>query len=145
MESLIPSDDPPTTIPPIPSSNTSDSGDSAYIALQPTTPSAPGTARTLRRWRDWIRSDFIVLPCDITPPPSLPLTKLMNRHRNQTGSLVTSLWYEKSEVELKDPDGESRAGERGEAREEARQWDGDRGYSEAKRDGDANDGSPSSP
>jgi hypothetical protein len=79
--------------------------DEAYIAVGGAAETA-GTARILRRWRDWIRSDFVVLPCDITPPPSLPLTKLLNRHRNQSGSLVTSLWYEKTEVELKDPDGE---------------------------------------
>ncbi|KAJ9114244.1 hypothetical protein QFC22_005696 [Naganishia vaughanmartiniae] len=78
--------------------------DEAYIAVGGAAETA-GTARILRRWRDWIRSDFVVLPCDITPPPSLPLTKLLNRHRNQSGSLVTSLWYEKTEVELKDPDG----------------------------------------
>lgn len=87
------------------STSSEDSNDSDYIAINPATPETSGTARILRRWRDWIRSDFVVLPCDISPPASLPLAKLLNRHRNQTGSLVTSLWYEKSEVELKDPDG----------------------------------------
>ncbi|KAJ9092432.1 hypothetical protein QFC21_006814 [Naganishia friedmannii] len=92
----------------ISSANVDDSSDEededeAYIAVGGAADTA-GTARILRRWRDWIRSDFVVLPCDITPPASLPLTKLLNRHRNQSGSLVTSLWYEKTEVELKDPD-----------------------------------------
>ena len=53
-----------------------------------------------------LQSDFIVLPCDLTLPPSLLLSSLTSRHRNQPGSLVTSLWYEKSELELKDPDGQ---------------------------------------
>lgn len=111
METLIPSD------PAVAASNggptrddscTSSSSESEDSdAFLPLSPDSVGTARILRRWRDWIRSDFVVLPCDISPPPSLPLVKLLNRHRNQTGSLVTSLWYEKSEVELRDADGES--------------------------------------
>ncbi|KAI5451693.1 Translation initiation factor eIF-2B subunit gamma [Naganishia albida] len=108
METLIPSD------PAVAASNggptrddscTSSSSESEDSdAFLPLSPESVGTARILRRWRDWIRSDFVVLPCDISPPPSLPLVKLLNRHRNQTGSLVTSLWYEKSEVELRDSD-----------------------------------------
>lgn len=46
------------------------------------------------------------MPCDLTVPSNLALSSLTNRHRNQPGSLVTSLWYEKSELELKDPDGQ---------------------------------------
>jgi translation initiation factor eIF-2B subunit gamma len=117
METLIPTkpadDKPDPTSSGVPhDSSSSDSEDSDFIAVG-ASPETVGTARILRRWRDWIRSDFVVLPCDITPPPSLPLTKLLNRHRNQTGSLVTSLWYEKSEVELKDADGELRVVGRG--------------------------------
>jgi translation initiation factor eIF-2B subunit gamma len=52
-----------------------------------------------------VQADFIVLPCDITLPSTITLSALINRHRNQLGSLVTSLWYEKAELELKDPDG----------------------------------------
>lgn len=65
----------------------------------------PGTARILRRWRDFIHSDFVVLPCDISPPPDLRLEQLLDIHRSTVGSLVTSLWYEKGELELKDQDG----------------------------------------
>lgn len=64
-----------------------------------------GTGRVLRRWRDHIKGDFVVLPCDLSPPPALSLSSLLDQHRNQMGSLVTSLWYEKGELELKDGDG----------------------------------------
>lgn len=47
----------------------------------------------------------MVLPCDLSPPPALSLSSLLDQHRNQMGSLVTSLWYEKGELELKDGDG----------------------------------------
>jgi translation initiation factor eIF-2B subunit gamma len=104
METLIPTDPIPSSSNPTKDDSSSDSEDADFLAVAPDT---VGTARILRRWRDWIRADFVVLPCDISPPPSLPLVKLLNRHRNQTGSLVTSLWYEKSEVELRDADGES--------------------------------------
>lgn len=51
------------------------------------------------------QSDFVILPCDLTPPSTIALSSLLNRHRSQSGSLLTSLWYEKGESELKDPDG----------------------------------------
>lgn len=103
-------------------SDSDDAGGVELIGLGGT--GTPGTARILRRWRDWVRvsyavrncpisrlkdllqSDFIVLPCDLTLPPYLSLSSITSRHRNQPGSLVTSLWYEKSELELKDPDGQ---------------------------------------
>ena len=51
------------------------------------------------------QTDFIVLPCYITLPSTITLSALINRHRNQLGSLATSMWYEKAELELRDPDG----------------------------------------
>lgn len=51
------------------------------------------------------QTDFVVLPCDLSPPPALPLSSVLDRHRNQAGSLVTSLWYEKGDLEINDNDG----------------------------------------
>jgi hypothetical protein len=40
----------------------------------------------------------------LSPPESLHLDDILNTHRGQAGSLVTSMWYQKDELELKDPD-----------------------------------------
>lgn len=86
----------------------------------------PNTARILRRWREWIKSDFVVLPCDLSPPSlaianlgagaqagssktasgGVELRQLLDKHRLEEGSLVTSCWREKTEADLKDDDGE---------------------------------------
>ncbi|KAH9858869.1 UDP-3-O-glucosamine N-acyltransferase, partial [Lenzites betulinus] len=58
---------------------------------------APGTCTLLRQFSSRIKSDFIVLPCDFVPPPSLSLTQLLNKFRTETtydGSIATTCFYE---------------------------------------------------
>lgn len=56
-----------------------------------------------------MQADFVVLPCDITPPSEVPLSDLLDKHRNQAESLLTSLWYEKGDLEIKDPENQEAA------------------------------------
>ncbi|WVF69850.1 hypothetical protein IAT40_004631 [Kwoniella sp. CBS 6097] len=56
-----------------------------------------GTARLLRRFKNWIRSDFVLLPCDLSPPVSLPLTSILDRHRSSPDAVLTSVFYEPTE------------------------------------------------
>lgn len=56
---------------------------------------AVGTCIILRSFADRITKDFIVLPCDFFPPPSLPLNKILNKYRADNacrGSLATICW-----------------------------------------------------
>ncbi|KAL4074000.1 nucleotide-diphospho-sugar transferase [Scleroderma citrinum] len=54
-----------------------------------------GTCSVLRHFSSRIKGDFVLLPCDFIPPPSLPLSKLLNKFRTETmsdGALMTALW-----------------------------------------------------
>jgi translation initiation factor eIF-2B subunit gamma len=51
----------------------------------------------LRHFSNRITGDFIIVPCDLVTPPSLPLTKLLNKFRTDTtsnGAVVTCCWFE---------------------------------------------------
>ncbi|TIC15383.1 hypothetical protein E3Q14_00363 [Wallemia mellicola] len=55
------------------------------------------TADWLRHFKDEIKTDFVVLPCDILPPKSLPLSKVLESYRrSKSNTLITSLHYENS-------------------------------------------------
>ncbi|WWC59419.1 uncharacterized protein I303_101975 [Kwoniella dejecticola CBS 10117] len=56
-----------------------------------------GTARLLRRFKNWIRTDFVLLPCDLSPPSSLPLTSILDKHRSSPDAVLTSVFYEPPE------------------------------------------------
>ncbi|WVQ97901.1 hypothetical protein IAU59_005018 [Kwoniella sp. CBS 9459] len=56
-----------------------------------------GTARLLRRFKNWIRTDFVLLPCDLSPPASLSLTSILDRHRASPDAVLTSVFYEPTE------------------------------------------------
>ncbi|TIB66366.1 hypothetical protein E3P78_00120 [Wallemia ichthyophaga] len=52
------------------------------------------TADWLRHFAHLINSDFIILPCDIIPPPSLPLSSLLQQHKtSHYNTLITCLLY----------------------------------------------------
>ena len=58
---------------------------------------AGGTCSVLRHFANRITGDFIVLPSDFIPPPSLKLSVLLDKFRVDSatdGSLMTTLWYE---------------------------------------------------
>lgn len=44
------------------------------------------------------QTDFILLPCDFLPPPSLSLTTLLDAHRSRPSPTLTSLFYERAEL-----------------------------------------------
>ncbi|KAG1895562.1 UDP-3-O-glucosamine N-acyltransferase [Suillus fuscotomentosus] len=82
------------------SQSSSASFSSVHIDLQTFDESqelSAGTCSVLRHFANRIKEDFILIPCDFIPPPSLPLSKLLNKFRTDTmsdGSIVTSCWYE---------------------------------------------------
>lgn len=82
------------------SQSSSASFSSVHIDLQTFDESqelSAGTCSVLRHFASRIKEDFILIPCDFIPPPSLPLSKLLNKFRTDTmsdGSIVTSCWYE---------------------------------------------------
>ena len=56
-----------------------------------------GTCSILRTFAHRIDRDFVVLPCDFIPPPSLQLSNVLNKFRMESaadGSILTSTWYE---------------------------------------------------
>ena len=56
-----------------------------------------GTGSILRTFAHRIDRDFVVLPCDFIPPPSLQLSNVLNKFRMESasdGSILTSTWYE---------------------------------------------------
>lgn len=60
---------------------------------------AAGTCTLLRHFSSRIQSDFIILPCDFVPPPSLGLIQLLNKFRTEStydGSIATVCFYESS-------------------------------------------------
>ncbi|KAF7315369.1 UDP-3-O-[3-hydroxymyristoyl] glucosamine N-acyltransferase [Mycena indigotica] len=55
-----------------------------------------GTCTLLRHFSSRIARDFVLLPCDFIPPPSLPLSTLLNKFRTDTasdGSIATTCWF----------------------------------------------------
>ncbi|KAK8846815.1 hypothetical protein IAR55_005903 [Kwoniella newhampshirensis] len=56
-----------------------------------------GTARLLKRFRNYIKTDFVLLPCDLAPPTSLPLKSILDRHRSSPDAVLTSVFYEPAE------------------------------------------------
>lgn len=55
-----------------------------------------GTCALLRQFSNRIPEDFVIVPCDFMPPPSLPLSILLNKFRADTLSeacLATTCWY----------------------------------------------------
>ncbi|KAI6108801.1 nucleotide-diphospho-sugar transferase [Pisolithus croceorrhizus] len=56
-----------------------------------------GTCSVLKHFSSRIKEDFVILPCDFIPPPSLSLSKLLNKFRIETmsdGAIVTTCWFE---------------------------------------------------
>lgn len=56
-----------------------------------------GTGSILRTFAHRIDRDFVVLPCDFIPPPSLQLSTVLNKFRMESasdGSILASTWYE---------------------------------------------------
>jgi hypothetical protein len=43
------------------------------------------------------QSDFILLPCDISPPSTLPLASILDKHRSSPTAVLTALFYEAAE------------------------------------------------
>ncbi|KAG6844345.1 hypothetical protein H0H87_007621 [Tephrocybe sp. NHM501043] len=55
-----------------------------------------GTSTLLRHFSSRITEDFVLVPCDFIPPPSLPLSSLLNKFRTDAmsdGSIVTACWF----------------------------------------------------
>jgi len=66
-----------------------------------------GTCSVLRHFANRIKHDFILLPCDFLPSPSLPLSKLLNKFRADTMidcPIVTTCWYEYKSDKQSTPD-----------------------------------------
>ncbi|GLB37163.1 putative nucleotidyl transferase [Lyophyllum shimeji] len=58
--------------------------------------SSAGTCTLLRHFSSRITEDFVLVPCDFIPPPSLPLTVLLNKFRADAisdGSIATTCWF----------------------------------------------------
>ena len=56
-----------------------------------------GTGTVLRHFANRIQQDFVLLPCDFVPPPSLSLTQVLNKFRTDStydGAIATTLFYE---------------------------------------------------
>ncbi|KAF8161016.1 UDP-3-O-glucosamine N-acyltransferase [Crassisporium funariophilum] len=55
-----------------------------------------GTCDLLRQFSTRISEDFVVVPCDLIPPASLPLSLLLNKFRVDAlseGSIATTCWF----------------------------------------------------
>ncbi|KAJ3997526.1 UDP-3-O-glucosamine N-acyltransferase [Lentinula boryana] len=55
-----------------------------------------GTCTLLRHFASRISEDFILLPCDFIPPPSLSLSTILNKNRTESlsdGSVATVCWF----------------------------------------------------
>ncbi|KAJ7901729.1 UDP-3-O-glucosamine N-acyltransferase [Mycena olivaceomarginata] len=72
---------------------------SLHIDIQPyeeTADSGVGTCTLLRHFSSRIQRDFVLLPCDFIPSPSLPLTSILNKFRTDTvsdGLIATTCWF----------------------------------------------------
>jgi len=61
-----------------------------------------GTCSLLRQFSSRIPEDFVVVPCDFIPPPSLPLCHLLNKFRVDALSeslLATTCWHSSQPLE----------------------------------------------
>lgn len=55
-----------------------------------------GTCTLLRHFSSRVPEDFVVVPCDFIPPPTLPLSMLLNKFRVDSvaeGCVATTCWY----------------------------------------------------
>lgn len=57
-----------------------------------------GTARLLKRFRSLIKTDFVLLPCDISFPSTLTLASILDKHRATPDAVMTSVLYEAPEA-----------------------------------------------
>ncbi|KAJ7287648.1 UDP-3-O-glucosamine N-acyltransferase [Mycena rebaudengoi] len=65
-------------------------------SYEETSDSGVGTCTLLRHFSSRIPRDFVLLPCDFIPPPSLPLSALLNKFRTDTvsdGLIATTCWF----------------------------------------------------
>jgi len=56
-----------------------------------------GTGAILRHFAHRIKQDFVLLPCDFVPPPTLALTQILNKFRTEStydGAIATAFFYE---------------------------------------------------
>lgn len=56
-----------------------------------------GTCTILRHFSQRIQHDFIILPCDFVPPPSLSLSQVVNKFRTEStydGALATACFFQ---------------------------------------------------
>ena len=56
-----------------------------------------GTCSVLRHFSARIQEDFVLLPCDLIPPESLPLSRILDKFRADSasdGSIATTFWFE---------------------------------------------------
>ncbi|KAG7441644.1 UDP-3-O-glucosamine N-acyltransferase [Guyanagaster necrorhizus] len=61
-----------------------------------------GTCSLLRHFAHRIQTDFVVLPCDFLPPPSLSLNTILNKFRSDRisdGAIATTCWFTSNEME----------------------------------------------
>ncbi|EIW82942.1 UDP-3-O-glucosamine N-acyltransferase [Coniophora puteana RWD-64-598 SS2] len=61
-----------------------------------------GTCSILRHFSSRIQEDFVIMPCDFIPPPSLPLSTILNKFRTDAmsdGSIATTCWFENSKLD----------------------------------------------
>ena len=61
-----------------------------------------GTCTILKHFAPRIKQDFLVLPCDLIPHPSFPLTRLLNKFRTEStydGSIATAYFFEPRRLE----------------------------------------------
>jgi len=62
-----------------------------------------GTCTLLRHFSNRVTGDFILIPCDFVTPPSLPLTKILNKFRidsTSDGAIATACWFEPQNQKL---------------------------------------------
>jgi translation initiation factor eIF-2B subunit gamma len=67
--------------------------------LEETPEQEQGTTAILTHFAGRIKTDFILLPCDFIPPPSLPLVRLLNKFRTDVSAelgIAVSCWFETS-------------------------------------------------
>ncbi|KAK7692711.1 hypothetical protein QCA50_004344 [Cerrena zonata] len=58
-----------------------------------------GTCQILRHFANRIEQDFLLLPCDFIPPPTLTLSSVLNKFRTEStydGAIATTLFFEQS-------------------------------------------------